>query len=418
MNIMYIHGNGKYWGWIGAGLLLTAALALSGCGASSAPTAEAHVNTAKVVSGEISGSVSGVGRLIAHQDVNLAFQASGVVKTIDVKLGDKVKAGDPLVQLDDTDANRALSQAQNALDEANLKVAAAQNAYNTNAGWKPNDLQIAGAEAAADNAAAAVQAAQSNYDQVAWSPWVSSTQQSMALQQATNNYNEAKSNLNYLLTNRPDVTPSKINLDLAKLGVFDAQFGRDAAQSMLNKMTLSAPFDGTVTAINVGIGETPAGPAVRMITADDLEVVINLDEADVRSLAVGQAATITLDAWPDSHATGKVTFISPESMGGQAGSVVDYEVRLSIDQNSLPLRAGLSVQATIHTFDQKNVLLVPSGAILADRDSGKYYVNRVTAQGTRQTQVTIGAQDGTNTQILSGVQAGDVVEVDGTASQS
>ena len=105
--------------------------------------AEPQTQTTQVKSGDISGSVSASGHLQARQDISLSLQSSGVVKELDVKVGDTVTAGQTLLKLDDTTAQRDLKSAQNALDEAKLDVQSAQVTYNSDAGYKPSDSDLA-----------------------------------------------------------------------------------------------------------------------------------------------------------------------------------------------------------------------------------------------------------------------------------
>jgi RND family efflux transporter MFP subunit len=408
--------TGRRWIWVLGGLILILAVIAAAISASAGTSKnDKRPETAEVTTGDLSGSITASGHVAPRQDISLAFQTSGVVKEVNVKVGDTVKAGSVLARLDDSDAQRSVKMAQNALDEANLKVQSAQTAYNADAFWRPNDKQLAAASASAANAAAAVQAAQSDYDQVQWLPWVSSTQQSLTLQQATNNYTEARANLEYLLNNRPNLTPAKINLELANLSVLDAQLALDAAQSTLKKANLVAPFDGTITVVTISAGEVPSGGAIEMITSDDLEVVLKVDEVDMASLDVNQPVSLTLDTWPDKPLTGKVLSIDPKAAPSAADSsdVVNYYVHVTIDKNDLPIRVGMTANATITVFDLKNVLLVPNSAV--SQQGGKFTVTIVTASGSEKTEITIGMRNSQFTQVLSGLKAGDVVRINNPA---
>lgn len=406
--------SGKRWLWIVAGLAVIGGVifGVTRLNASNPrANAQTRAETTKVTSGDISGTVTASGHLQAHQDVSLSMEASGIVKEVNVKVGDKVKAGDVLVKLNDADAQRSVLMAQNALEEAKLQAQSAKVNYDSAAGWKPDDKQLAAAVAAANNAVAAVQAAQTNYDKVAYRPGVSATQQSMELAQATNNYVQAKADLDYLLTNRPELATPKINLDLASLQVNDAQFSLDAAQSNLGKLTLVAPFDGTITAVNVDPGEMASGPVVQIISADNLEGLLTVDEVDMASLDVKEPVSITLDTWPDTTLKGRVIAIDPTPTVGANADVINYGVHISIDKTDLPLRVGMTINATITTFNLKGVLLAPNGAVALE--NGKYYVNLVTGGQPKRTEVKIGVHNTQYTQILSGLKEGDEVQVNG-----
>ena len=410
--------SGRRWLWIvGAVIVISiAAFAYTQLnGSTRRARAQTGAQTSKVQIGNISGTVTATGHLQAHQDVSLSLQTSGVVKEVDVKVGDKVTAGQTLLKLDDTDAQRSLKSAQNALAEAQLSAQAAQVTYNSDAGYKPSESSLASAIANANNAAAAVQAAQADYDKVAFKPNVSATSQSLALAQATNNYTAAKASLDSVLSTHPDLSTPKINLDLANLKVSDAQIALDAAQTALNRTTLVAPFDGTITAVNTDVDETASSSVVEMISADNLEALVLVGETDMASLKVGEAVRFTLSTWPDTTLTGKVIAIDPKPTAGSNADVINYGVHISVDKTSLPIMDGMTANATITTFDLKGVLLVPNGAVTLDTD-GKYYVTLVANGQSKKTEVTIGVHNSQYTQILTGLKAGDVIQVSGLAA--
>ena len=374
--------------------------------------ASAQDSNVKVIKGDLAGSISSSGHLAPEEDVTLSMAASGIAKSVNVKVGDQVKAGDVLVQLDDTDAQLALQKAQLAMGQAKNNVASAQYDLNSKTGWTPNSNSVAGAEANLSNAEAAVKAAQSDYDKVAWLPGVSSTQQSMNLAQATNNYNKAVSDMNYILTNRPDITPAQSTLENAKLSQSMAEVDLGTAQNALSKLTLKAPFDGTVTAVNVHPGEMVSGPVVEMVTMNALEVVLDIDEVDIGAVAVSQPATITFDAYPGVQVQGHVKSIYPKSEATTSNDIVQYEVHVSVDKAEIKLLVGMSASATVQTYDLKNVLLVPNTAIFPNKDDGTYYVMVVGADGKAvKTVVSIGQHNTEYTQVLSGVKDGDVLQI-------
>lgn len=410
-------GRRRLW-IIGAVLVIGVAIFAYSRTAASARTTSAtqtQSKTSKITTGDISGSVTASGHLQAMQDISLSLQTSGVVKELDVKVGDKVTAGQTLLKLDDTTAQRDLALAQNALEEAKLDVQSAQVTYNSDAGYKPSDSSLASAIATANNAAADVQAAQADYDRVAFNPDVSSTSQSKALAQATNTYIAAKASLDGVLSTKPDLTSPKIALDLANLKVKDAEFTVEAAQATLNETTLVAPFSGTIKTVSTAVGETASSAVIDMISADNLEGLLSVGESDMTSLKVGEAVSFTLSAWPSSTLHGQVTAIEPSPTSDSTSDVVNYGVHISVDKSDLPVLVGMSISATITTFDLKGVLLAPNGAVALGSD-GKYYATQVVNGQTKKTEVTIGVHNSQYTQILSGLKEGDVVQVTGTTT--
>jgi HlyD family secretion protein len=370
--------------------------------------AQARPQTVTVTSGDLEGTVTTSGQLTPKRDASLAFNTPGIVKEVHVAQGDVVKQGDVLVKLDDAIASNNLEKAKVGLQTAQVKLDSAQHDYDNKVGWTPDGNQVNAAVAGVANAEAAVKAAQSNYDKVAWVPWVSSTQQSMALEQATNTYNQARANLDYLYSNSPDIVFAKDNLQTAQLAENSAEVDLKTAQDTLDRMTLSAPFDGTITSVNTEVGEMAAGAVVEMATMDHLEVILDVDEVDVGALKVGQPAKVTFSAWPGSTVTGKIITIAPKA--NATANVVNFEVHIALDKTDLDLRAGMTADASIQTFLLKNVMILPRDAVMTDAQTNKAYVSVVGPTGDiTQTEVKLGQRNDDSVQIVSGLKAGDVV---------
>ncbi len=211
---------------------------------------------------------------------------------------------------------------------------------------------------------------------------------------------QAEANLTMLLEGA-----SEEKITIAKAQVAQARISLEEAQDNLAKATLVAPFDGVVTDVYVAVGEWASGPAVDLMDTSSLEVVLDVDEIDIGSLAVGQQAVVTLEAWPDEELTGELVSIAPKAKSG--AEIVTYQVHLSLNAGELPIRSGMTANAELVTANRENVLLVPNRAITADRQAGKYYVNLVQGDTVANTEVTIGLRDDKYTEITSGLKDGD-----------
>jgi HlyD family secretion protein len=203
---------------------------------------------------------------------------------------------------------------------------------------------------------------------------------------------------------------------IAQAQVAQAQISLEEARDSLADATLVAPFDGVITAVNVAEGELASGLVIEMIDTGSLEVVLNVDEIDIGNLAINQEAIITLETWPDVEIESHVTSIAPNAAGSSDSAVVTYEVHLSLGQSDLPIRIGMTANASLITANREDVLLVPNAAINADRSNGTYSVNLVStaddgSQTTTEVAVTIGLRDGQYTQITSGLQEGDQIAI-------
>jgi HlyD family secretion protein len=387
-------------------VVVTGAFVAFGTGRAT-PKAQAKPQIVTVTTGDLEGTVAVSGLLTPKRDASLAFGGQGIVKEVRVAQGDTVRKGDLLARLDDGIAKQNVEKATMALSLAEVKLNSAKHDYETKVGWAPNGNQVNAAEANLANAEAAVKAAQAEYDKVAWLPWVSSTQPSMQLEQATNNYNRAKADLDYLYSNRPDVIFATDNLQAAQLGLNTAQIDLQIAKDTLDRMSITAPFNGTITSVSIEVGEAAGGPAIEMATMDHLEVVIDVDEVDVGALKVGQPASVTFSAWPGSVVSGKVISIAPKASA--TANVVNFEVHIGLDRTDLDLRAGMTADALIQTFLLEDVTLLPRDAVQIDTETGEAYVNLVTPTGAKRTEVTVGQRNDSHIHITSGLSDGDVV---------
>lgn len=211
---------------------------------------------------------------------------------------------------------------------------------------------------------------------------------------------EAEANLSVLVDG-----PTNDKLAAAKAQVEQAKIALQDAQDRLAKAVLTAPFDGVVTDVYVALGEYASGPAVELVDANSVEVVLDVDEVDIGAVEVGQPVRVTLEAWPDHQLDGHVSSIAPQA--DNTADIVTYEVHVAIEATDLPVRTGMTANADLVTASLENVLLVPNRAIIADRNTGKYYVDRVQGQEMSRVEVQIGVRDRTYTQILSGLNEGD-----------
>lgn len=219
---------------------------------------------------------------------------------------------------------------------------------------------------------------------------------------------QAQANLDALLnsTTDPQVRIAQAELQQAQLQLADAQ-------EQLEKGRITAPFAGVVTAVYINEGELASGRALDVVDTNSYEVILNIDEADIGIITIGQPATILLEAWPNDTITSQVRSIAPSGTNGTTG-LVSYQARLTLE-TELPVRVGMTANATLVTAERTNVLLVPNRAITANRQTGQYFVTRKTGETTsEQVEITIGLRDETATQVLSGLQAGDELIIGNT----
>lgn len=204
-----------------------------------------------------------------------------------------------------------------------------------------------------------------------------------------------------------EVAAAEADLAAARLALADTE-------ATLARLTITAPFDGVVTAVNVQPGELATGAVVSLVDLGSLQVVLQVDEVDVGALAIGQAATVTLEGFPGVTIPAEVASISGAATAANDGAV-NYEVRLTLAPSDLPLLAGMTADASLVTAEKQDVLLVPNAAVQIDRANGTYSVNRLLAGGaTEVVAITVGLRDDQYTEVTSGLSAGDQVVLGGS----
>ena len=196
--------------------------------------------------------------------------------------------------------------------------------------------------------------------------------------------------------------------------VEQARLALTGARETLANATITAPFDGVMTAVDVADGEYATDAVVELVSSA-LNAVLTVDEVDIGALAVGQRAIVTLEVWPDVEIGAEIASIAPGAEVSGDG-IVSFDVELSLEETDLPVLAGLTADAQLITADHENVLLVPNAAITADREAGTYTVNLVSGESNgspvvEQVQITIGLRDDDFTEITNGLAEGDSVAI-------
>ena len=410
-----------------------------------ATASNGRVQKATVTRGLLVATVNAAGNVSAPNTATLAFLSAGRVAKVAVQVGDQVKQGQLLMQLEPTDVQFALKTAQTNLAsaqasydgtsanlqfalrtaqanvssaQANLDTARAKNATN------PNQLIIA--KSALDKATITLQKAQSDYNAVAWRNDIGMTTQSAALQQATIDYASAQANYQVTAANINDTAlrqaeaaldiaqnalqQAQRNLDTtmrtAQAALDSAKLAADQAQRNLDKLNLYAPFDGIVSAVNFGVGDSiGTGTAVSMVDLGQLEVKVMVSEVDMVKIRGRQSVMISVDALPGAMYHGALATISP--VGMVTSGVVNYPVIVTVTNPDGKIKPGMTANLAVSVDRRENVLVVPIRAVRA-QGSQKIVVVEYKGQ-TIQVPVGTGLSSDTQVEVTSGLQEGDVI---------
>lgn len=212
----------------------------------------------------------------------------------------------------------------------------------------------------------------------------------------------------------------------AKEQVASSRENVQRAQTNLGYATITSPIDGTVISKSVEEGQTVAAsfntPELFTIAKDlkNMQVIANVDEADIGGVAVGNRVNFTVDAYPDDTFDGVVKQVRLEAT--TTNNVVTYEVVISAPNADLKLKPGLTANVTIFTKEQANILSVANKALrftptkeTVGKDmkivdcKGKNKVWTLNGNTLTAHSVNIGQSDAMHTQIISGIKAGQSV---------
>ncbi|WP_019121787.1 efflux RND transporter periplasmic adaptor subunit [Brevibacillus massiliensis] len=393
----------------------------------SAKNTGAFMQVLTVKRGDVTETVASSGTVQASKRVSLSLGTQADITAIHVQVGDQVKAGQVLAVLDDSSAQIQLKAAEANLSSALAKLAEAK---------KPKTAsEMRALEANVNQAKAVLDSARNSYDTQKAQNDLEKAK--MNLQNAQNTYNSQKALYDEGGISKSEYDQAKQNLDQAKIeydnavlqanqsqgqskssleqaqsayesavsALQDAKDGPDATavqsaqasveqaeaqlqeQKMaLEKLTVKAPMDGVIVAINGNLGEPPSQPFIVMDNSNsgNLEVLAQISESDIGKVKVGQTATFTSNSYPDKEFNGKVTLIYPEAT--IESGVTTYKVLLSVDNKEGLLKTGMSTNVSIEVGTHKNVLYVPPAALKSQNGKDGVYLaaaNEGTA-GSRQ----------------------------------
>lgn len=344
-------------------------------------------------------SVVATGKVEPISKVEIKSKANGIIERLHVDVGDVVKAGDVLAELDKENLLARVREASANVQaaEAALQAARAQLEKNKIEAEGP-DVEFArrAARRAEDLAAqklvpqSELDAAQSTYEQ------------------AVNRQKIARGQL----------VVSTARVSEAAAQVAQARANLERAEEELRNATIRAPIAGMVLTRDIEVGSPVSSilnmgaAATLVMTLGDIKAVFvrgKVDEADIGQVRFEQAARISVETFKGRKFDGKVTLISP--MGAEKDNVTTFEVKVSIDNPGNELKANMTANAEIILEQRPDALIVPEAAIAydAERKASVDLFDPNTPTGRRTVPVKVGISNGTRAQLLGGVAKGDKV---------
>jgi len=408
--------------WLVLGILL-GMIVVGGAGylgfhGRAAPTNEAAPvpNTVPVSSCDVTQTVAAPGNVTGTGERVVRMPLNGPLAEVLVKPGNIVEAGQAIARLNRADVLMALAQAQT--DVANAQDAL-QTARSARAGLdlpRTGDLAVERARLDVETTARQLRIAQSNYNQV--SGLASDNLRRLnilnALVAAEQAYNRAVANYNWY-TGHPspqDIADADAKLSLANAALAEAQDRLNMLQGLFGSgdqvaADIRAPISGVVLEVDASAGETVSADAA-LFTLDDttsVEVAVTVTEEDFPYVNVGQEVQLYFDALPNVQLTGKVSRILPQRAPGDNPL---YYVYILPDSVPDKLVDGMSADASILIAERRQVLCLPRALVHASSgDAATVTVWNGTRTETRH--ITIGLRGDVNVEILSGLNAGELV---------
>ncbi len=452
------------------GLLVVLAAAAAGGGylaytrytAKPAVAQESTTQTDTVTRGDIVITADGTGNVLPAAERAVGFQVSGVLVEVNIKVGDQVHKGDVLAKVDTVDLDNTVREATYELEQArlnldqikrdveagtdvenakkNLEIArlglvSAQGSYASTLLSSDVSSDVREAKAYADfwqsdlgdkwlrldenpnseqrrleyeRAGAQAEKATNNWkkiEQDAQNKKVSAWRSVVSAQQA---YLSAQASYSETLSNDP--------LRAAELTVFQKEVALTKAQVQLSYATLTAPIDGTVTAVNGEVGENVgSGTFATLIDLNTPMVRFWVEEADMGKVIVGNTINATFEALPDETITGTITSVEPVLVTVGNTSAVQAWAALHNTSKST-LLSGMTAEVEVIAAEARNALIVPVEA-LREITTGQYGVFVSKDDGNLELRiVTVGLKDLVSAEILSGLQEGETVTLATTDS--
>lgn len=346
-------------------------------------TPEVEVIRAAAENSDIGGTVlSATGYIVAHHTINVNSKVTGRLSWIGVEKGDKVKEGQVLVRLEDEEFRAAYEQAKGALDNAQAYLDELQH------GSRPEEVQQA--QHNLDEARATLVNDKLILDRTRElsSAGVVSRQQ---FDDATAKYDSDQQRVNSLekAFQLMKIGPRQEEIARARGALIQAQGQLDYAKSQLDATVIRAPVTGTILDRTAEKGELitaqfasaaaggPQGSVVSLADLNDLQVELDIAQADFARLAPKQKAIITTDTYPDKTYDGEIAQISPEANRQKATVQVKVQVLNPSKYPEIQLRPEMNATVKFLAEQKKSTSTQSQGAFipanaLRDRDGKKF----------------------------------------------
>jgi HlyD family secretion protein len=383
----------RIWLWGGAAIVLVIVFFV----AKSLTTDRLPIHAASAARAELVSTVPTNGLVEPVRNFEYNSPIATTIRTIFVQQGDRVKAGQQLMQLDDVAARARVATA-----ESSLRSAEATWESTSQGGTLEERQSLAASVSRSRLELAQAQRELEALEKLESTGAASASEVAASRERVTIAQDSLQS-----LEGRQKTRYSAAEMDRARAAVSDAQANLAAARAVFDQTFYRAPIDGTVYSVPVGKSEFVEEGKLLLQMADlkNIRVRAYFDEPEIGLLAVGQKIRIVWDARPGKEWHGHIVQVP--------STIITYNTRnvgealVAVDDSDDGLLPDTHVTVTVTTSTEPNTLTVPREALHSE--NGKPYVYRVVNGSLVRTSVSTGTTNLTQVAIVSGINAGDQV---------
>lgn len=339
---------------------------------------QVHYITEPVKRSTIDKNVLATGSVRASQRTEVGAQVSGKIISLNVKLGQAVKKGDLIAEIDASNQSNSLSTAEASLASYQAKLKSAQ---------------------------VALEVAQSNYARL------------------SKLYKSDSASLSDLETAKNTLASAKATVDEVKSQIQTAQISVNDAKTNLNYTQIISPMDGVIVSVPVSVGQTvnsnQTSPTIVQV-ADLSKMLIKLEisEGDIAQVQEGQEIRFTTLAEPNRTYQSKIDTVDPalttltdNNYTEESGNTeaIYYYANALVDNADNRLRIGMTVQGQVNIAKRENVLVVPTSTLKKKED--KTTIQVLNNNQVEEKEIQTGLSDSQYTEVISGINEGEQVVV-------
>lgn len=404
-------------------LLLTAGLAITNCSSkaealdananSTMTTGPVQVTTAQAVAQNISTFVAGTGTFVADEESDVSPKVSGQVVSTSVEVGDFVRQGQVIAQLDDKDARLKLEQARASEQQAVVAVKQAAARLGITPNGKFDAASAPEVQSAYQNYLALVQEAKlaavneqryanlletgdtsrSTYDEKRTLAETTNAKAKASLKSYENAKNVASQNYQGIASAQAALANSRTQVNIAQKAIADA--------------VIYAPFAGFIDERPVAKGEyvSPSSKIAKIVRTSPMKLSLSLPETDAGKINGGMSLTASVAGYPERNFAGRISAITP-SLDATSRSII---VEGLFDNPDGLLRPGMFGTAQVLMPGTDNGVFVPFSAVITDPTTNSSSIYVIEDGAARLRVVQLGGREGDMVQILSGVEENETV---------